>query len=324
MKMRKIACLAGALTLAAGLCGMNPALAAWPDDQPIKIVVPQAAGGTNDTVARIIAVSLGKSLGQSVVVENRPGASGAIGMQVVARSAPNGYTLAVASDTAAILSATQSLPWKLDRDLAGVAMIGDQPIGIAVPARSSYHTLADLLAAAKSRPGVLAFGSSGLGTDQHIVGEWLASLAGVQLIHVPYKGGGQAITDLIAGTVPAAVLGFSPLWVQQHSGNVHILAISAPSRTPVAPDIPTLKELGYDIDRTQWVGIVAPEKTPPAIVERLSAALGQILQDPQTIRHLRDEGLTARAMDSRQFDGFIKQNVSDWAGIVKKLNITLN
>jgi tripartite-type tricarboxylate transporter receptor subunit TctC len=235
-----------AVSVTGWLGSASAARAAWPQDQPLRIIVPQAAGGTNDTAARMVAVELGKALGQSVVVENRPGASGAIGMQTAVQAKADGYTLAVASDTATILGAVRrDLPWQFKRDLVGISMIADQPIAVAASARSPYKSLADLIAAAKAQPGAIAFGTSGLGTSQQIAGEWLAREAGVQLTHVPYKGGGQAITDLVGGQVPAAVLGVAPVIGQYRSGNVRILAITSEQRDPALPDVPTLRELGY-------------------------------------------------------------------------------
>lgn len=324
MKANSRALLLG-IAFCAGLLGAATARAEWPGDQPIRLVVPQAAGGTNDTVARLIGVELGKALNQSVVVENHPGASGAIGMQTAARSPANGYTLAIASDTAAILSATRKMGWKLDRDMTGVAMIGDQPMGVAVSARSGYHTLAELITAARNKPGTIAFGTSGLGTSQHIVGEWLAHLAGVQMIHVPYKGGGQAITDLVSGTTPAAVLGFAPLLGQSRNGEVRIVALTSAQRDPAAPDVPTLKELGYpDITRTQWVGVVAPRGTPPEIVKRLSDTLAGVVRQPDVQAKLSAIGITPKPLGAADFDAFIHRDVADWGNLVTQLNINLD
>ncbi|OWT65693.1 hypothetical protein CEY11_02860 [Candidimonas nitroreducens] len=311
--------------LGVGLGAATAAHAEWPADQPVKIIVPQAAGGTNDTVARMIGSELGKALGQSVVVENHPGASGSIGMQLAARSPANGYTLAIASDSAAIISATRNMGWKLDRDLTGVALIGDQPMAVAVSTRSKYRSLAELIAAAKARPGHIPFGTSGLGTSQHIVGEWLAHLAGVQLIHVPYKGGGQAVADLVAGTIPAAVLGFAPLLAQARNHAVRIVAVTTAKRNPATPDVPTLKELGYpDITRAQWVGVVAPRGTPPAIVKQLSDAIDGIVRQPAIQAKLLGIGVTPKPMGAAEFDGFIHQDVTDWGNLVKQLHIKLN
>jgi tripartite-type tricarboxylate transporter receptor subunit TctC len=300
-------------------------MAAWPHDQPLRIVVPQAAGGTNDTAARLIAVELGKALGQSVVVENRPGASGAIGMQAVTQAKPDGYTLGIASDTATILGAVRpNLPWRFERDLAGVAMIADQPISVAASARSPYTSLAELIAAAKAQPGAIAFGTSGLGTSQHVAGEWLAREAGVQLTHVPYKGGGQAITDLVGGQVPMAVLGLAPVIAQQRSGNVRILAITADRRAPGLPDVPTLRELGYrDIVLTQWVGVVAPRQTPAAVVQRLSDEITKIVARPDIAQKLAESGLDARPMPASQFDPFLAHTVDQWRHLISSLQLRL-
>ncbi|HTJ99647.1 MAG TPA: tripartite tricarboxylate transporter substrate binding protein [Bordetella sp.] len=317
------AAIAGSATL--WLAGVGTARAAWPSDQPIRIIVPQAAGGTNDTAARLIAVELGKALNQSVVVENRPGASGAIGMQTAVQSRPDGYTLAIASDTATILNAVRSdMPWQFKRDLAGVSMIADQPIVVAASARSPYKSLGDLIDAAKAKPGSIAFGTSGLGTSQQVAGEWLAREAKVQLTHVPYKGGGQAITDLVGDQVPAAVLGLAPVIGQYRAGNVRILAITSDKRSAELPDVPTLRELGYqDIVLTQWVGLVAPKRTPPDIVQRLSDEVGKILAKPEIVQKLKDSGLDVRPMPAPQFDAFLARTVDQWQHLISTLSLRL-
>ena len=189
------------------------------------------------------------------------------------------------------------MDWRLDHDMAGVAMVGDQPIGVAVSMRAPYASLDELLAAARKEPGTIAFGTSGLGTSQHIVGEWLTHLAGVQMIHVPCKGGGQAVTDLVSGTTPAAVLGFAPCW-KARSGGIRIVAVTTAERNPPCRRVPTLTELGYpQITRSQWVGVVAPRDTPPAIVKRLSDAMAAIGAQPA----IQDKA--ARDRPDAQVDG---------------------
>lgn len=316
---------AAAVAAVLWLAAIAPARAAWPSDQPIRIIVPQAAGGTNDTAARLIAVELGKALNQSVVVENRPGASGAIGMQAAVQSRADGYTLAIASDTATILNAVRTdMPWHFKRDLVGVSMIADQPIAIAASSRSPYKSLADLLAAAKQKPGAIAFGTSGLGTSQQIAGEWLAREASVEMTHVPYKGGGQAITDLIGNQIPAAVLGLAPVLGQYRSGNVRILAVTSAKRNAELPEVPTLEELGYrDIVLTQWVGLVAPKNTPPAIVQTFSDEVGKILARPDIVRKLAESGLNARPMPATQYDAFLATTVDQWRQLISKLSLRL-
>ena len=304
----------------------SPVLAGWPNDQPIKIIVPQAAGGTNDTVARLIGVELGKILSQTVIVDNRPGAAGAIGMQAVAQAKPDGYTLGMASDSAALMDVTRpNLAWNFKRDLQGVGMIGDQPMCVAVSARTTYSSFADVLKAAKEKPGSLAYGTSGVGTSQHVVGEWLAKLANIQLLHIPYKGGGQATTDIVGGQVPLAVLGLAPMLAQAKSGNVRIVAVTSPKRAGAIPTVPTTTELGYaDIALTQWAGLVAPAGTPEAIVKQLSESILKVVSMPEVLRKLTDAGIDARPLGYKQFDKFLKTNVDTWTRVVPGLNLTLD
>lgn len=304
----------------------SPASAAWPADQPIKVIVPQAAGGTNDTVARLISVEVGKLLKQVVIVDNRPGAAGAIGMQVVAQAKPDGYTLGIASDSIALLDITRpNLSWKFKRDLQGVAMIGDQPICVAVPAQSAYMSFADVLKAAKDKPGSVAYATSGVGTSQHVVGEWLGKLAGVQLLHIPYKGGGQATTDIVGGQVPLAVLGLAPMLAQAKSGTVRILAVTSPKRVGTVPNVPTTTELGYaQLALTQWVGLVAPAGTPEGIVKQLSEAMMTVIARADIQQKLTDVGIDPKPLAYRQSDIFMKTNVDTWTRVVPSLNLKLD
>jgi len=298
----------------------------WPKERPIRIIVPQAASGTNDIVTRLIALELSKALGQSIIIENKPGASGAIGMQIAASATPDGYTFAVASDSIAILSATkESLSWRLGRDLIGVSLLGDQPIGIAVSGQTPYQTLSDLINAAKSKPDTISYGTSGQGTNQHYIGEWLAKSGNFKWIHVPYKGGGQAIIDLTGGTTPAAVLGFAPLLSQQKKGGVRILAITSAQRNISAPTVPTLSELGFkDMVINQWVGIVAPKNLPPAILNRMSKEVGMVLEKAEVKAKLQEVGLTAKAMTANEFELFLKTSIQRWSELNKTLQIPID
>lgn len=311
--------------LALCLFGAWSAHAAWPDDQALKIIVPQAAGGTNDTVARIVAVELGKALKQAVVVENRPGAGGAIGMQAVVQAAPDGYTLGMASDSATLLDiARPTLKWKVKRDLQGVGMIADQPVAVAVSARSPYKSFEDLLKDSKLRPGDIAYGTSGVGTSQHVVGEWLSKLAQAKFMHVPYKGGGAATTDVVSGQIPMAVLGLAPMLAQEKAGKVRIVAVTTPKRDPALPHVPTLTELGYpQIAMAQWAGIVASAATPAPVVQRLSAELEKVLALPSVRQQLADAGMRPQAMGHTRFTAFVHDNVDMWTKLVPSLNITL-
>ena len=306
---------------------VNPgAFAAWPSEQPIRIIVPQPAGGTNDIVARIISVELSKAWNQTVIVENRPGAAGAIGLQAVAQAKPDGYTLGLASDSGALLEVTKpKLTWKFKRDLQGVGMIGDQPMCVAVSARSSLMTFADVLNAAKGQSANLAYGTSGVGSSQHVVGEWLAAVAQIRLLHVPYKGGGQAATDIVSGQIPLAILGLAPMLAQSKSGGVRIVAVTSAKRVAAVPNVPTLTELGYpQIAKTQWAGLVAPTGTPDAIVKQMSETLLMVLSRPEIQQKLNDAGIEPKPLSHQQFNRFLADNADSWARIVPSLQLKLD
>ena len=301
------------------------AQAAWPNDQPIKIIVPQAAGGTNDTLARMVGAELSKIIGQTVVIDNRPGASGAIGMQATVQAPPDGYTIALASDSAALLDVLRpNLPWKFKSGLQGVVMIGEQPISIATSSKTSFNTFQQVIDAAKAKPGSLGYGSSGIGSSQNIVGEWVASLAGIKLVHVPYKGGGQAANDVVSGQIPLAVLGLAPMLKQQQAGNVRILAVTTPERSKALPDVPTLTELGYpQIAIAQWAGLVAPAATPQPIIQKLSDALIKVLSEKSISEKMIAAGITPRPLNYQLFDAFLKKTVDTWQQVVPTLNIQI-
>jgi tripartite-type tricarboxylate transporter receptor subunit TctC len=301
------------------------ALAAWPADQPIRIIVPQAAGGTNDIVARLVGAELSTRLKQTVIVENRPGAASAIGMQQVARSKPDGYTLGLASDSASLLDALQTQrDWRFKTALRGVAMIGEQPITVAVPAASPVTDLKQLIAAARTRPGELTFGSSGVGSSQHLVGEWLGQLAGLKWVHVPYKGGGQASVSLVGGEISFAVLGLAPMLTQQRQGKVRIIAVSSAQRNDAIRDVPTLAESGYPaIQLSQWAGLVAASGTPDALIRQLSEHIVAIVSTPAIAAQLAKRGIEARPMGDQAFDPFLKQTVDGWVALVPTLNLPI-
>lgn len=298
--------------------------AEWPEDQPIKIIVPQAAGGTNDTVARLISAELGRVLKQSVVVDNRPGAAGAIGMQAVIQAKPDGYTLGLASDSAAILNVVRkNLAFNFPKDIVGIGLIGEQPISIAVSAKSPYQSIQELIAAGQKNPGELNYGSSGVGTNQHIVGEWFSKLTQTQLSHIPYKGGGAAISDLVSGQVPIAVLGLAPMLNQQKAGKVRIIAVTTLKRDPAIPNVPTLKEIGLPIELAQWAGIVAPAKTPAPIVQKLSDALVKTMSSSQLQRQLQEAGMHPKPLAHIEFDNYLRQNSKMWSELIPSLNLKI-
>src|SRR3979490_746584 len=254
---------------------------AWPS-KPIRWIVPFAPAGANDITARLASERLTRALGQPVVVENRPGAGGTIGIELVAKSAPDGYTIVSSSDS---ITSTPHLYSKIGfhplRDFIPVTELGRQPVVLAAHRSLGVNSVAELVALARIKPG-LAYATSGAGSQQHIVPEWFASLAGIKLTHVPYKGGGQAISDFIAGQVPLASLGSSPLIPHYKAGKIMLLAQSTRTRAPTLPSVPTYEEAGIKgLVLEQWIGVFAPAGTPKKIVARLNAEIVKALSDPK-------------------------------------------
>ncbi|MCA3364149.1 MAG: tripartite tricarboxylate transporter substrate binding protein [Roseomonas sp.] len=259
----------------------RPALAAFPD-RPVRIIVPFAAGTSSDFQARMIGERMAPMLRQPVIVENRAGAGGVVGADAVAKAVPDGYTLLLGSNgpltNAPVLQAR--LPYDPDRDFAAVAMISRSPVTLSVRADSPFRTVADVLAAARAKPGDLSIGSSGQGSATHFLIEQVMAAAGIRLTHVPYRGSSQSVPDLIAGNTPLVMAEIStilPLW---QSGRARILAMSSAGRMPIAPDIPTLIEQGLNLTGGSWAGLVTAAGAPPEAVAALAAAVQAGLREP--------------------------------------------
>jgi tripartite-type tricarboxylate transporter receptor subunit TctC len=259
----------------------RPARAAFPD-RPIRIIVPFAAGTSSDFQARMIGERMAPLLRQPVIVENRAGAGGVVGADAVAKAAPDGYTLLLGSNgpltNAPVLQAR--LPYDPERDFAAVAMISRSPVTLSVRADSPFRSIADLLAAARAKPGDLSIGSSGQGSATHFLIEQVMAAAGIRLTHVPYRGSSQSVPDLIAGNIPLVMAEIStilPLW---QSGRARILAMSSAGRMPIAPEIPTLIEQGLNLTGGSWAGLVTAAGAPPEAVAALAAAVQAGLREP--------------------------------------------
>ena len=270
--------LAGLPLLAAAL----PARAAWPD-KPIRLIVPFAAGGSPDVICRLLGGELAKSLGQAVLIDNKPGASGNIGTQELVRASPDGYTLGYGNvGTLSInLSLYASLPYQRDTQLMPVAMMGFVQNALVVRKELGVNSVAELVALARSRPGRLSMGSAGNGTTGHLGGELFKAQSKTFIVHVPYRGSPQAIQDLIGGQVDLMFDNLSSISPHIRQGRVKALAVSGGRRSPAFPDLPTLKESGLpDYDIVAWGGIVAPAGTPREVVLRLNAEIGRIMTNP--------------------------------------------
>lgn len=261
----------------------------WQPDRPIRLIVPYVPGGASDLVSRLIAERLSVAFGQQVVADNRPGATGTIALDTLAKSAPDGYTLATVGDTATILPFIyRKLTWDPRTSFAPVTLMSIQPLVLAVHASVPAPTATEFIALARAKLVFFVFGSSGTGNSQHLAGELFKKAAGIDMTHVPYKGGGQAIIDLVGGQIPVAVLGSSTVIPFHRAGKVRILAVTAKKRSPAVPEVPTLAETGVPgIDVSQWLSLGAPARTPLYIVARLNAEVARILAAPATREKLQ-------------------------------------
>jgi tripartite-type tricarboxylate transporter receptor subunit TctC len=281
-------------TLAVLIFGVYSAVFAqsWPT-RPIRVLVGFAPGGTTDVSARIVSDIVSKELGQSVVIENRPGGAGSIVIETLIRGAADGHTIVIGSDSSFYQPVLRpSLSYRAERDLRPVTILTNQPIVIAVHPAPGWKSIADLLKAARARPGEISYAlSSATGTQAVAAGVFL-QMAKVKMVGVPYKGGGQAVVDLVSGQVPVAVLGAAPLVPQAKAGRIRLVAVTSRARAKALPDVPALAEMGFpDMDMSQWFGAVAPKGVPDGVVARLSAAINKALSDSRIAQRLFDTGL---------------------------------
>ena len=291
--------------------------------RPIKIIVPYAAGGAVDIVARNVGQPLAEALKQPVIVDNRPGASANIGMEMAAKSAPDGYTLLMASNgIATSMALFPNLAFDGRRDFAPIARIGHAPLVIVVPASPPAKSLKDLIAMAKAEPGKLTYASAGNGSSGHLAGELLKSSAKIDVVHVPYKGGAPAITDLLGERI--SFMPINPVEVLAHirSGRLRALAVASDKRFPLLPEVPTVAEAGLPgYEASVWWGLVAPAKTPPEIVRQLNAETNKALADPAIAGKLSELGVVITPGTPEQFAAFINSQTELWAGVIKSAGI---
>jgi tripartite-type tricarboxylate transporter receptor subunit TctC len=302
-----------------------PAAADYPD-KPIRFVITFGPGGGTDILGRILGQKLNESSGQPVVVDNRPGAGGTIGMELAARAMPDGYTLVLAYW--ATLTVNPALYAKLAfdpvRDFAPVTQLTAQPSILVVNPSLPVKSVGDLIALAKAKPGQLNYASAGIGTGQHLNGELLKSMAKINLVHVPYKGGigGQILADLLTGQVQIYFVDPLPGLPHVRAGKLRPLAVTSTRRSPVLPDIPTMAQAGlpgYEV--ISWYGVLAPKDTPPAVVNKLYTELAKILASPDMKERFAKEGSEAVASTPEQFGAFIKAELAKWAKVIKEADI---
>ncbi len=297
----------------------RPAQAAWPD-RPITMVVPYAAGGSADVIARVMAPEMASMLGQPVVVELRPGAGGNIGAAHVASSArADGHTFLLGSVSLATGPAISTLTFDPIHDLVPMGGIGAVPNLVVVGPGSPFHSIADVLAAARARPGTVSYGSSGLGTGSHLAGELLAASAGVELLHVPYRGSGAVYPDLIAQRISMLLDGMGSAIGQVQSGTVRAIGISATTRSDILPNVPTIAEQGVPgYEFSLWLGFFVRTGTPPDVLARLEAAHRRALHAPQVQERLRQAAAQPIPEDAAGFATYFRANAALWADLVAR------
>jgi tripartite-type tricarboxylate transporter receptor subunit TctC len=307
-----------ALTLAALSVPQLATAQAWPSKQPIKLVAVFPPGGSVDQVARIIGQPLSQQLGQSVIVENRGGASGAIGTAAVAQSAPDGYTFAVVFDTHGVNPALNpNLPYDTKKDLTPLVLVGTSPMVLATHVNSEYKTFKDVLDAAKAKKNV-SFGTIGNGSLGHLAMALLGKDANVEWTHVPYKGGGPLMSDAISGHVPLSIGSVFVTKPHIDSGRMRPLAVTTSKRAADLPNVPTVAENGYPgFEAPAWWAVLAPAKTPPDIVKRMNEELNKVLKNPEVAKKLDAQGIDVVGGSTAQAAAFIDKQMSIWAKVVK-------
>ncbi len=313
-----------ALLLAVLALTAPSAMAQQYPSKPIVLVVPFAPGGTSELISRLVAQKLTERLGQQVVVENRPGAAGNIAMEQVARAAPDGYTLILGHiGTLAVNPAMfPKLPYDAIKDFAPVSLIAAVPNIVTVNPAVPAKTLKEFLDLARAKPGSINYGSAGNGSAGHLAMEYLKRIAKADMVHVPYKGTGPMLTDLLAGQTQATFTGSSPLIPHIKSGKLRALAVGSAVRIPSLPEVPTVAESGFaGFETSQWYGIIAPAKTPPAIIQKLSVEIAQVMKQPDVIARLSGDGTVMIGSTPNEFAAYISKEMKRWGEVVHDANI---
>jgi tripartite-type tricarboxylate transporter receptor subunit TctC len=286
--------------------------------------VPYAPGGIADIAARLVGAKLANAWGQQVIVENRPGGNGFIAMSDAARSAPDGYTLVMATggDIAINPVLFKNVPYDVDRDLAPIASVSDAPLVLAANAASPFKTVADVIAAAKAQPDQINVCTPGYGSINQIVLEWMALNTGTKFVHVPYKGGAPAAQALMAGDIPLGILASSSVAPHVQAGRVRVLAVTMAARSPLNPEWPTLQEQGVkDVNASNWTALLAPKRTPQPIIDKLNAEVVKILNMPDVKERFAAGGVVTIPSSAAELDARIKRELAGYRVIVERANI---
>ena len=314
-----------ALMQAYALCAAAPALSQQYPARPIRFIVPFPPGGTVDITARIMQPKLSESLGQPIIIENRGGAGGTVGTEAVAKSAPDGYTFLFTLSSHTINPMLYKLSYDVERDFAPVSLLVSVPQLIAAHPNAPAKTLRELVAAARERPGFYAYASPGNGTPGHIAAELLKLRAGIDMVHVPYKGGGPAVADTIAGQVPFLFLTAPAALSFARSGKLRALAVTTVKRTPAAPEIPTVAEElnlpGYEVD--SWVAIFAPAKTPDPMIARMQKEAARVVHLPEVKQRLLEQSADPVGSSPEELGRVVRTELKRWAEVIREAGIKL-
>lgn len=318
--------LVSALAVLAVLAAGSVAARDWQPARAVRWVVPYVPGGATDLVTRSVAEPVTQALGQQIVVDNRGGASGTIAFDMVARAAADGYTITTAADSITILPfAFKKLTFDPRTSFVPITNMTMQPMAIAVPAASPVKSIGELIDMSRQRQGGLSYGTSGLGTSQHLCGELLKKVTGINMTHIAYKGSGQTMIDLVAGQLNLALVGTSTVIQQHRAGKARIIATTAMKRVPALPDIPTLAESGLpQFDIYHWIGVFGPAKLPREVVARFNAEVTRALSSPAVKERLTNQGLELMPTTPEQLGAQVREGMERWGRLIADARLELN
>jgi tripartite-type tricarboxylate transporter receptor subunit TctC len=316
-----------AALVACALAGGITGAAAFPD-RPVRLIVPFPPGGVTDTAARLVGQHLSTKWGQQVVIDNRPGAGGVIGVDAAARSAPDGYTMLLATNGEITINPAiiAKLRYDSQKDLIPIAMVTNTPFLWSTNVSTPINSLPELVAAAKAKPGELAYSSAGIGSSSHLATEQFAAATGIKLLHVPYRGGAPAATALVSGDVPVSAIALSSVMPVIDTGKIRLLAVTSDKRMSLLPNVPTVMETGVlkDFQSSIWTGLFVPAGTPEPIVAKIEQDLIEVLKDPVVVARLEQVGASAVGMPGAQLRGHIQKEIDELKKLAADANIKLD
>ncbi len=288
-------------------------------NKPVKVIVPFAPGGGSDIVARALTTKLTEGLGQPFIIENRGGAGGMVGMEVAAKSPPDGYTILIMSDSFPVIAATHKPAWDPVNSLVAVAQISGAPFGLIVHPSVPASSVAEFIALAKTKPNAYSYGSSGNGGLTHLISEMFAQMADIKMVHVPYKSTGAAMPDFLSGTIQVYVGNVSPLLPHIQQGKLKLLAVTNAQRWPLLPDVPTIGETVKGFGADPWFGLFVPRGTPQPIIDRLNAAVNKSLAEEEVRKNYAGQGMLPRAGTPAAFNDIVRADYTRWLKVVQDI-----